>query len=1041
MKTQLNNLDLPSSVWQALYRIDNLLGQPLPWDKRLEEASNILIETLEVDAIWLLTIKPLPPTACGLMHTPLTTAPDARVQMVDKIPSLEENWPPPDSLLSQVMAAQKAYFFQSDDKCKQVTDSDLGDVLFGTLNATPAAIVPFVANAQVVGALVIGCDNHAKSCLSKQTKDLLVYLGAHLGAALYNAYLVEHSQRHANTLRGLNLIAQTITSSLDIDEVIQRTMAGINKILDVEAGSLLLVDEQTNELYFKITLRGENAQITAYRLQPGEGIAGWVVSHNQAVIANDAQADKRFTPKIDQAIGFVTKMVLCIPLLVRGKVIGALEVINKRRGAFDEQDQELLGSMAAALGIALKNADLYQDVQERANRTEITSQITSAINTGHGLSETGKLILKEFGRLLPFDHISLSVLADTQDNIRQWVFTEHGCLESAKSPIPLKDSLLATIIQHHQHRLDSNISQLRDNDRPYPDDQILIEENIKSRLSLLLITGKKPYGCLNIGHRQAGKYGPAELAMLEQLLPQVAVAIEKSWLINLMEEHNTELRGLNHLSEMLFSTTNLKLIIDSALSMLPRLLPGDVQGVLIAQADSAYVGVAAPFDFSQTEQIISNMLDTFGQVSGQTPPAPVYVNTLGGHLPVSPDWQPVTALHLPLLTRLGTLGLIYVASGQPENVSDELWRTLSLAAAQISAAVENALLFQQVEQERARLAAILASSTDAVLVVSHDGQIVLDNPAAWRVMGVETSQSGHTLNKSTRNKTLIELFDSAIQGGKQTGEIPTPDGRTFFANLSPVKVGEAGIIGWVATMQDVSHFAELNELKDEFVNMVSHDLRSPLAAILIAAELIPQLDGQLDEKQLELLKTVENRVSNMQDLIADLLDVDKIEAGVDFDLELCRLVPLLDDVLEALTPHANTKSIQLIGEFSETMLPIMANTTRIRQVIYNLADNAIKYTPHGGQVTIKAFQQDQEIRLQVIDTGIGIPPADQPHIFEKFHRVRDKYVSEVNGTGLGLAIAKGIVEKHNGRIWFESTPGKGSTFTVALPIRQKPPET
>jgi PAS domain S-box-containing protein len=1041
MKTQLTNLELPASIWQSLHRIDNLLGQPLPWDKRLEEVSNILIEALDVEAVWLLTIKPLPPTACGLMRTPLLNAPDAQVQLVDKVPLLEENWPPPDSLLSQVIINTKPYFIQPDEAvAPDQTDSDLGDVFFGTLKAIPSAIVPLSANDRPIGALIIGSNDPTKATLSEQARDLLSYIGEHLGANLHNAYLLEHSQRHADALRGLNLIAQTITSSLDIDEVIQRTMAGINRILDVEAGSLLLVDEQTKELYFKITLRGENKQITAYRLQPGEGIAGWVVDHNQAVISNDAQNDRRFSTKIDQAIGFTTKMILCVPLIVQGRPIGVLEVLNKYKGSFDEDDQELLVSMAAALGIALKNADLYMEAQERVHHTEIINRVTSVINTGLGLSETGKLILEQFSQFLSFDHISLSLLDHSKEYVRQWVFTEHGCLEYAKVVAPLKDSVLAWVIENNQGCIDDDISNLNPDDAPYPDDLLLLEDNIKSRIIVPLTTRQSPYGSLNIGHQQAGVYGPADLAFLEQLMPQIAITIEKSWLNNVMERHNLELRGLNHLSEMLFSTTDYSLIIDTALSMLPRLLPGDIQGVIIAEKEGIYLGVDLPFDFTQTDKIIAEVIDIFTQLSEDDVSTElIYFKSLAGHIPVSADWKPVTILHLPILTRLGTSGILFIVSGRKESISDEIWRTFSLTAAQISAAFENARLFQQIEQESARLAAILASSTDAVLVVNRNGRIVLDNPAAWPVMGVEESQSGKLLSESAKNKALIRLFESVIQGGKPTGEIQLKDGRTFFANLSPVSVGETGVIGWVATMQDVSHFAELNQLKDDFVSTVSHDLRSPLSAILIATNLISQL-GEVNKDQQELLQTIEHRIKSMHKLIDDLLDVGKIEAGIDMEMELRQVTPIISEVITSLTPQANDKSIQLTSELSENLPAIMANTGRIRQVIHNIIDNAIKYTPNKGYVTIKAFGQDQEIRIQVIDTGIGIPAADQPHVFEKFHRVKGDYASSVRGSGLGLAITKSIVEKHNGRIWLESVPGEGSTFTVALPIYQESPK-
>jgi signal transduction histidine kinase len=373
-----------------------------------------------------------------------------------------------------------------------------------------------------------------------------------------------------------------------------------------------------------------------------------------------------------------------------------------------------------------------------------------------------------------------------------------------------------------------------------------------------------------------------------------------------------------------------------------------------------------------------------------------------------------------------------MASDRKEDLSDDLLYIFSLIGSQIAAGIENAHLFHQAEQERARLAAILASSTDAILVVNKEGRIILDNPAAWNVMEVETSRSDKLLVDSTANETLIQLFESAMRGDKSTGEIPLIDGRTYFANLSHVSVGEAGIVGWVATMQDVSHFKELNELKNNFVNAVSHDLRSPLGGILIASNLMAQV-GPVNETQKELLDTIHKRVNSMKDLIDDLLDVGRIEAGLDMELKPHALDTLINEVILALLPQAEEKSIELKSDIAEDLPLIMANMARIEQVTTNLIGNAIKYTPETGTVTVRACQQDNEVRLQVIDTGLGIPTTDQPHIFEKFYRVRGEHVADIKGTGLGLAITKGIIEKHNGRIWLESVFGEGSTFTVALP--------
>jgi signal transduction histidine kinase len=146
------------------------------------------------------------------------------------------------------------------------------------------------------------------------------------------------------------------------------------------------------------------------------------------------------------------------------------------------------------------------------------------------------------------------------------------------------------------------------------------------------------------------------------------------------------------------------------------------------------------------------------------------------------------------------------------------------------------------------------------------------------------------------------------------------------------------------------------------------------------------------------------------------------------------------EVATSLLPQAQVKSIQLSQDLPDVSPQVLVNPTRIRQVIHNLIANAIKYTPNEGGVRVRVCEQDNETRLQVIDNGVGIPAADQPHIFEKFYRVRGDHVQNIKGTGLGLAITQGIVEKHNGRIWLESVFGEGSTFTVALPTYREVPQ-
>ena len=353
--------------WRVMQEIDTLLVKTIPWPERLEQIGHSLLRLLESDATWLLTAPAVSGISCGIIKSPTPRDPNACVILTDLAPPdifSDASNPLAQILREGVPRAADGHL-----------DHDLADTLLPMLDVRPSLVVPLLAGREPIGALVVG---YRGGPFDQLPIEILQAIGEHLGVTLQSAYLRDASRHQSEALATLNRIALTITSSLDIEEVIQRTMAGINEILDVEAGSLLLIDERTGELYFKITLRGENKSVTAFRLKPGQGIAGWVAAHNAQAIVNNASADPRFYSKIDEAIGFKTKSVLCAPLVIQGRPIGALEVINKREGYFTLGDQELLTSMCASLAIALHNAGLYKEAQERVG--ELDRMKTDFIN-------------------------------------------------------------------------------------------------------------------------------------------------------------------------------------------------------------------------------------------------------------------------------------------------------------------------------------------------------------------------------------------------------------------------------------------------------------------------------------------------------------------------------------------------------------------------------------------------------------------------------------------------------------------------------------
>jgi PAS domain S-box-containing protein len=570
------------------------------------------------------------------------------------------------------------------------------------------------------------------------------------------------------------------------------------------------------------------------------------------------------------------------------------------------------------------------------------------------------------------------------------------------------------------------------------DSSLISAPDMRQMISAPLVAQSKVHGVINLASAQEDAYTPQDLEMLEQIAPQLTIAIEKAQLFDAMERRTAELQTLNRMGERLVSTTDTNRILSIALAFVPHLVPGDVHALLLLDEDDGQLGLNIPFAVDQVfaDEIIQEMLNALTPLIELDELDLVHRKIITGQKPMPEDWSPIATLTLPIVTRLGPMGIAHLASSRTEDFAGDALRVFSLVVSQIATAVENGRLFREVEKERARLSTILSSTTDLIIVVDRSSRVVLANPAAREVLGPEQEWENQPLANVVQNETLLEVFSKAELREPIFGEVPLPDGRTLQASISPISSGDELIAGWVATLQDVSYLKELDEMKSEFINAVSHDLRSPLSGILIATHLVSQT-GEVNAQQLDFLETIEQRVAAMTEQIDDLLDSARIEAGIDMELEPCAVVPLISQVVNQLEEQVHEKQIQLNVRVDANLPPVTGNAMRLRQVLSNLISNAIKYTPDGGEISVRAKLSHNEIVVSVQDTGIGIPVSDQPHIFDKFYRVDRPEQAHIKGTGLGLAITRSIVEKLEGRIWVQSEVNVGSTFSFALPAIQE----
>jgi len=318
---------------------------------------------------------------------------------------------------------------------------------------------------------------------------------------------------------------------------------------------------------------------------------------------------------------------------------------------------------------------------------------------------------------------------------------------------------------------------------------------------------------------------------------------------------------------------------------------------------------------------------------------------------------------------------------------------------------------------------------DGVIIVDEKSNILLINPAARRAFGLwqDDVVKGRLIGDVLPHPDLKILVNESYHNPAPHNEISFEDGRVLSAQCTPIPR-----IGMAITMQDITYLKQIDRLKNEFVHTVSHDLRSPLTAILGYVDLLDRV-GSVNEQQREYIHRVQNSVQSVTTLVNDLLELGRIEAGYDSQKEIVPLEGIIRYALETLGGQVSEKKLHLHLNLPMEIPQMRGNPIRLRQMLDNLIGNAIKYSLENGEITIDLEAQNDQVILRISDTGPGIPINDQPHIFEKFFR-GSNVPKGVGGSGLGLAIVKSIVDNHQGRIWVDSQPGKGSTFTVVLPL-------
>jgi NtrC-family two-component system sensor histidine kinase KinB len=565
----------------------------------------------------------------------------------------------------------------------------------------------------------------------------------------------------------------------------------------------------------------------------------------------------------------------------------------------------------------------------------------------------------------------------------------------------------------------------------------------RSLLAVPIARLGRPLGVITVESEETAAFGDEQARFLTQVASYAAVAITNAGLYQQLEDNLREQSLLYQASAQI------------ATSM-------DTQAVAMAVADSLAVAlgavnvtVFAPDPLKDGFAVLATAAN--GQVAGGEASEVAEADELSAcldrgmplHFERTVNGDHRSAMAIPLSVGAEPIGVVEIQQDAPHAFGEAELRTAQTIAAQAAIALQNSDLFRRIQESHDRLSAVLNSTKEAILLVDRGGDVRLTNRQFETMLSEQEAQlvgapllagPGELAEKLGFPSQAGQSPDSILNDAVDPVDlhIDTPKERVLRRSVQPVQEADGEPIGWLVVLRDITEEQELAEAREQLTEMIVHDLRSPLTTILGSLSLIEREIPETDRPQVtsQALNVSRRSVDQMLGLVNSLLDLARLEASP-LELELAPLAidQLVGELSESFVPEANQAGLILDVAVGTSIPTVEADRDKVRRVLGNLLDNAIKFTPEGGRIEIGIQAHDGLVQVKVTDSGPGVPADMRERIFDRFAQVPGR-TGRRRGTGLGLAFAKLAIEAHGGRIWVEDNHPSGSAFCVELPIDQ-----
>jgi PAS domain S-box-containing protein len=875
------------------------------------------------------------------------------------------------------------------------------------------------------------------------SKGELVLLGgvaAEIGLALRLGRLLEENEERLAQQSALLRAAHVLSSDLDLGVVLQRLADQLARLLDADAADCYLLDAD-REVFRCVAVNGFDRSLVGFEFPAGRGLAGAAVREGRPLIesAYGELSEPVPHPAYD---GFTD--VITAPMTWSGDVRGVLGVGRREGRRFDESDANVLEAFAGLASLALRNAEMFTQSSHQARIQRGFYRIASVL--GQSLSRPATLGAIAQAAAEALGGSSAAVLVPSSGRLE--------AVGTYELPADLRRTLderawerQSPLFRAAAEGRIAVSSSIADDERVLPDLQAAAAA--RGYHSLISVPVDAPRessrGLVLIFFAEERSFSDDDLELARHLADATAGALERSELFEAERGARALAQQLTRTGRLLTSELDPAAVLDEVVQQAPALVNGDAAAFRLLDGEDLVVTAA---EGAGAADAIGSRSPAGGWLSGDAVQsgAPVVLAQAGEDerlRALDPMLQSGHAafLGVPVGGPEGTtIGVLAVYASMPREWREEEIEALLAVAASTSAALSNAELYQRVALERERSVAILANIADGIVAVDREGKVVLWNSSAEVITGVPAPAALGRAAAEVLQRTL-EAPEEGVRGDRL---VPIMRGReeVWLSVTEAVMRDPLGAVaGRIFAFRDISGDRLVEQVKSDFVSTVSHELRTPLTSIYGFAETLLRQDVMFGEEERQtFLRYIASESQRLTTIVDTLLNVARLDTG-DLQVNVAEtdVRDVVGQVLETVSA-AETNGHRFVLDLPDEPLTARADPEKLRQVCSILVDNALRYSPDGGTVTVGAALRQETVEVSVADEGTGIPQADQEQIFRKFYRGADAELRPgAGGTGLGLFIARGLVTAMGGRIWVSSREGEGSRFAFELPAAARAP--